>query len=135
MGPIHYKQRVLYSDTGNASTNADTHSITGLMHSTGDSSDRNHVVGTDGTAYVSQDFSIPENSTVRVTVPSTQNISSVRVCIPLEYLTSTGPYQSGNQAHYSNALSYQQTKLQISWLRWSCSTWRGLHRNLFVSRS
>ena len=56
-------------------------------------------------------FSIPESSTVHVTVPSAPIVSSVRVSIPLEYLTSSVNFQSTNPAFYSNAPSYQHVSI------------------------
>ena len=63
---------------------------TGLTQSAGDYVDRNHIIGPDGTIYQPQDYSIPEMSTIHVTIPSALIISLVSVSIPLEYFTSTG---------------------------------------------
>ena len=84
---------------------------TGYSHSAGDSSDENHATGTDGTLFLPHVFSIPESSTVHVTVPSAPIVSSVGVSIPLEYLTSSVNFQSTNPAYYSNAPSYQQVSI------------------------
>ena len=97
--------------TGNTRLFTSIDSGTGYSHSAGDSSDENHATGTDGTVFLPQVFSIPESSTVHVTVPSAPIVSSVRVSIPLEYLTSSVNFQSTNPAYYSNAPSYQQVSI------------------------
>ena len=87
---------------GNVNLNVGIDSGTIVMHTAVDSNNVYPNAGTDGVTLV------PENSTVHVTVSSAPNVSSVRVSIPLEHFTSTGPMQSVVHTSALNALSNQQ---------------------------